>query len=209
MPTSDDEPNGAQSVVRREVHRRTIECRAHVREDGLLDIEASLLDAKSVDVRLSAKFLPAGEPLHRMTLRVAIDGDFVVREAEARTLDAPFVVCGDIAPNYDLLVGVTIGMGFLQEVRRLFRGTLGCTHLTELLPVIATTAFQASSSIPKTSNDDVGGSRRARPSAFGRCHALRLDGDTVRRYHPEFAAEPEAPKTTGASRTEDGANPGA
>lgn len=209
MSTSDAEPNGIQSIGRREVHRRTIDCRAHLRDDGLLDVEATLLDVKADDVQLIAKLLPAGEPLHRMTVRLAVDGDFVVREVEAHTLDAPFAICGSITPRYELMIGMTIGVGFLQECRRLLRGTHGCTHLTELLPVIATTAFQARSAMHKNSEDAAPGSPRTRASAFGKCHALRLDGEVVRRHHPELAIGPGASNTGETSRPEDAGTSGA
>ena len=46
------------------------------------------------------------------------------------------------ADDIDALVGLQIKAGFLREVNHRVGGTVGCTHLRELLQQMATTAFQ-------------------------------------------------------------------
>jgi len=178
----------SEAVARRPVHLRRIECAGFARDDGLFDIEGTLIDTKPVDLDLPERRIPANAPIHHMSLRLAVDRDFVIHEAVARTLEAPYGVCGRIAPAYGQLVGHRIEAGFTQKVKRLFRGIEGCSHLTELLPAIATTAFQIIwSDVENFDNSDAGGGRM-RGSPLGGCHALRLDGEVVMRHFRHMLA---------------------
>ncbi|MBN9409229.1 MAG: DUF2889 domain-containing protein [Burkholderiales bacterium] len=180
IPADDALP--VPAVGRRPVHLRRIECAGYVRDDGLFDIEGRLVDTKPYDLVLPERPLPAHEPIHQMTLRLAVDASFLIHEAEARTLDAPYGVCGRIAPDYARLVGMRIEPGFNLTVKRMFRGTQGCSHITELLPALATTAFQVIWSDTSNYDNRAGDSGRLRSSPLGGCHALRLDGEVVLRH---------------------------
>ncbi len=65
----------------------------------------------------------------------------------------------------------------------MFRGELGCTHMTELLPPMATVAFQ----MLWRGADDVTDADQPlhRNSPLGGCHALKMDGQIVRLYFPD------------------------
>lgn len=121
----------------------------------------------------------AHEAIHEMRVVVTIDGDFVIRDAVAHTLAAPYGVCGDIVPRYRRLIGERIGPGFTLFVKRLFRGEAGCTHLTELLPLIATMAYQVLFAERLATDAQTTGK-----SPLGHCHALRLDGPVVLEHFP-------------------------
>ena len=84
-----------------------------------------------------------------------------------------------IADSYDRLVGLRIGPGFTMTVKRLFRGVEGCSHMIELLPPMATTAFQILWSRPNAYGASAEGQ-----TPLGGCHALRLDGPLVARRSP-------------------------
>lgn len=177
-------------VGRRCVHTRRIVCEGFEREDGLFDIEGTLTDTKPVELNLPERVIAPGEPIHLMKVRLTIDADFVIHDADAQTLHAPYGVCGSIADSYRQLLGLRIQPGFTQIVKRKFRGALGCSHMTELLPPMATTAFQMLWSQPQTfpGAQERGGGQRASP--LGGCHALRLDGDVVRLYFPQHFLRP-------------------
>jgi hypothetical protein len=128
--------------ARRLAHTRQIVCSGYVRNDGLFDIEASLQDTKADDANLLFKTVPAGGPIHAMRLVVTIDTQFVIHAIKARTEVAPTPYCAEINAAYNALVGISLTAGFMKEVKSRVGGTLGCTHLTELLGPIATTAFQ-------------------------------------------------------------------
>ncbi|RYF61971.1 MAG: DUF2889 domain-containing protein, partial [Comamonadaceae bacterium] len=174
---------------RKLVHLRHIECAGYERGDGLFEIEGTLIDTKPTDLVLPEKPLPANTPIHRMKVCIAVDKDFVIREIRADTLDAPYRVCGRIGPAYAQLVGHRIEAGFTMKVKRMFRGIEGCSHLTELLPAMATTVFQVIwADSGNFDNSDLNGVA-SRGSPLGGCHALRLDGEVVMKYFAEAARE--------------------
>lgn len=173
---------------RRPVHLRRIACEGFLRDDGLVDIEGTLIDTKPAPFDLPDKTVPIGEPVHRMTLCLTIDRELMIVAASARTLDAPYEVCGDIVDSYRKLVGLRIEPGFVQRVKRMFRGTLGCTHLSELLPTMATTALQVMWSMHFDGPDP---SWKRGGSPLGACHALRLDGPVVLKHFRHLL--PQAP----------------
>jgi hypothetical protein len=170
---------------RRKLHLRRIFCEGFERDDGLIDIEGTLIDTKPYPLEMVEKSLAADEAIHQMTVRLTIDRQRVIHEVEAHTLASPYRVCGSIVASYKRLIGLRIEPGFTQMIKRMFRGTLGCTHLTELLPSMATTAFQILWAQPEDFGmaDEVGTQRRTSP--LDGCHALRLDGDVVRMHMPE------------------------
>ncbi|HSW19790.1 MAG TPA: DUF2889 domain-containing protein, partial [Ramlibacter sp.] len=70
---------------RREIHHRSIEMRAFVRDDGLYDVEARLVDRKPFPFqRLSSPdAVPAGQALHDLWIRMTVDGDYIVKSIVA------------------------------------------------------------------------------------------------------------------------------
>jgi hypothetical protein len=175
---------------RKLMHTRAIECKGYQREDGLWDIEAHLVDTKTYTHtrRDGGRAREPGEPVHNMWLRLTIDLDMVVRDAEAVTDNGPYAMCGDIAPNFKSLVGLKIGPGWRREIAARVGGTKGCTHLVELLGPLGTTAFQAT-----------GRAREARKSAqdahkkpyqLNSCHVYKDDGPAVLERWPQFYTGP-------------------
>ncbi len=77
-----------------------------------------------------------------MGLRITVNRDLIIREVEALTAHGPSPECKDIADTYRQLLGLRITAGFSSEVKRLFGGRFGCTHLTDLIGPLATTAMQ-------------------------------------------------------------------
>ena len=130
---------------REPVHTRRIECRGYARKDGLWDIEAQIVDTKpfSFANRDRGGMIHAGEPLHDMTVRLTLDDKLHIHAAEAVTDGSPYNYCVEINAAYQKLVGLTIGPGWNQRLKEVFGGTRGCTHITELLGPVATTAYQA------------------------------------------------------------------
>lgn len=170
---------------RRRLHLRRIICEGFARDDGLIDIEGTLIDTKPFAIEMAEKSLSADEAIHQMTVCLTIDRQRNIVDAQARTVDSPYRICGSIAKSYRQLIGLRIEPGFTQQVKRMFRGTLGCTHLTELLPPMATIAFQIQWARPDEFEAADERTTQRRTSPLGGCHALRLDGEVVRMYMPE------------------------
>ena len=168
---------------RRPVHTRHIECVGFERGDGLFDIEGSMRDTKASDADLLLKTVPAGSPVHDMRIVVTIDSKLVIRHIETHTNASPSRFCTEINDAYKSLTGLSIGAGFMKEVKSRLAGPGGCTHLTELLGPIATTAIQTLMGLRKTPSDhgdsaDGEETTRMHPMV-DTCYAWRAGGDVV------------------------------
>ena len=128
---------------REQRHLRRVSCHGFARTDGLLDIEGELIDTKDYDFPSTARgTITAGTPIHHMQVRITIDFQMTIIAAEAVTLHGPYHICPKGAENISGLVGLTIGPGWKRKVQKAIGGPKGCTHITELMGPMATTAFQ-------------------------------------------------------------------
>jgi len=141
---SDQHNDFGAAAPRKLMHTRQISCNGYQREDGLWDVEGQLADTRTwaAESRLGGAARAAGEPLHHMSLRLTLDDNFTILAAQALTQAAPYSECADISTRYAQLVGMRIEAGFSQAVKKMYRGASGCTHITDLIGPVATTALQ-------------------------------------------------------------------
>jgi len=178
---------------RRRLHDRRVAYEGYARDDGLFDIEATLVDTKDQDLTLLSGVRPAGEPVHHMRVRVTIDRDFVIHALEAHTERMPYPGdCDAIHPGYEQLVGANLVSGFRRRLHDTMGAVRGCTHITELLGYLPTAAVQTFAGLRRREDEGTG-----KPFQLDRCHALDTRGETVRRYYPKWY-RPEAPDTAAA-----------
>lgn len=175
------------TTPRKPVHLRRIHIEGFEREDGLIDIEGTLTDTKPYAIETEEKPVPADTAIHQMRVRITIDSSLTIVGAQATTLAGPYSICGDIAPVYRQLEGLHIGPGFTKTVKRLFRGVQGCSHITELLPPMATTAYQIVWAKPGSYGGADEGVLKGQSPIDG-CHALRTDGPVVMKYYAHLRA---------------------
>lgn len=175
-------------------HTRNIRCRGYLRDDGHYDIEAEMEDLSAEASSMPFVELPAGGTLHLMTIAMTLDADMVIQHIEARTHTAPTPDCAAINAAYAALKGVRIGTGFRQEVKTRLGGVRGCTHLTDLLGPLATTALQTAMSVQRDAvpwrTRIEGDQPLPRPWIIGTCHAYRLDGEAARVIWPLHRRDP-------------------
>jgi hypothetical protein len=77
MPLTPPQPREA-------IHTRAIEINGYRRADGLYDIEAHLTDTKTFgQTNYDRGYIPAGEPIHDMWLRLTIDDTMHVVDVDA------------------------------------------------------------------------------------------------------------------------------
>lgn len=181
-------------IDREELHLRRIELRGYRRQDALYDIEARITDTKSQPLKLErGTVLPAGAPLHDMWVRLVIDEDLLVHDVVAATDAAPFGICGEAVDSLAQLKGMRIGAGWTAAVKQRLGGAVGCTHLTELLIPLGTTAFQTLTQVrsarPMTMN------AQGRPTKIDSCYAYGSERDVVRHRWPEHYDGPELEDT--------------
>src|ERR1700722_14039236 len=133
----------SQPADRERLHTRSIEINGYHRADGLYDIEAHLTDTKSFgQTNSDPAHIEPGEPIHDMRLRLTLDEQMHIKAVEAVSDKTPYAMCPTAAPNFTRLIGMQIKAGFLREATHAVGGTIGCTHLRELLQQMATIAFQ-------------------------------------------------------------------
>lgn len=192
MPTSDK--TATQQDARRLMHRRAIDCDGYLREDGLWEVEARLVDTKPFLQRDQFRGNVApGTPVHDIRLRLAVDDSLVVREAETNMAATPFPTCIEVEGILQRLVGERIGRGWRETVRRKIGKLETCTHLAELLGPAVTTLFQTMSNGRRPDGGDSmdGHLGKSEPPFFiNGCHSWRTDGPIVAKVFPQFATKP-------------------
>ena len=179
-------------AARNTVHQRTIGCEGFLRDDGLWDIEAHLLDTSARRVPSDYRgTIEAGEPIHEMSVRITIDDQMLIHAAQASTDFGPNRICPAATAGFASLTGLRIGPGWIRQVKQRIGGVKGCTHLTELLRPVATTAFQTLASAGLLDEPADG-----RPPIFlDACHAYARDGALVRQRWPAFYTGPDEAQT--------------
>ena len=182
----------SQPAARKPLHTRSIVCDGFEREDGLWDIEARMEDMKhySFNNKFRGKVEP-GEPLHEMYMRLTLNDDLEVQDVEAHIDHFPFEGCPNIAVDYRKLIGAKIGIGWRRAIKERLGGRLGCTHLSEMLPVMATVAIQTMMPIimkrRKLETNAKGEAiKKSRPPMLDSCHSWASDGPNVKEFAPDF-----------------------
>ncbi|MCB1756168.1 MAG: DUF2889 domain-containing protein [Gammaproteobacteria bacterium] len=176
----------SEPVGRELLHTRKVTCAGYRRHDGLYDIEGSIVDTKSYDFdnRDRGGRIHAGEPLHEMHVRLTLDLDMVVHDAEAVTEWAPYHVCSNAAASIKNIIGLQIGPGWRGRVNRALGKATGCTHITELLGPMATTAYQTMVAEMQKRSGPADDSQP--PRQLNACFAYADDGPVVKREWPRW-----------------------
>lgn len=187
-------PLPVPAVERSPVHIRRIVCEGFERADGLYDIDGWLTDTKAFVFNAVRGPLPVGEPQHDMGLRLTIDMEFIIKDVIAVMNATPVEHCLGAAPNFSKLIGLKLTPGFNRTARNVVDGTLGCTHLIDLLGPMATTAYQTvwSKNFYKVSEQ---GDAAKKPSIINSCRGWAEDSEMVAVAYPEFYNGPPRTKS--------------
>ncbi len=173
-------------AARRHVHTRRVQVEGYLREDGLWDIEASLIDDKpyAYDDFERGRRQP-GEPVHKMSIRLTVDDALVVRDAAAAMEDVPYPTCHDVPPRVEALIGMKLGGGWRNAVRERIAKRQACTHLMELIGPAITTLFQ-SMSAKSFEERAAGKAMEQKPYFIDGCWSWRSDGPALKKFFPQF-----------------------
>jgi len=175
------------NIKRKLIHERNIQCRGYLRDDGLWDIEAHLTDEKSHNMHsVERGEIVAGDKIHDMWLRLTVDETLLIHHAEASTELAPYSICSGANPWYQKLEGKKIAPGWNLMVKKLFIGVNGCTHLTELLGVIATVSIQTIFPYLEMQKKDDEMPRKLPPGLANSCHGYNTKGEIIARFWPDL-----------------------
>ncbi len=194
--------NSATPIGRKPIHTRHVICDAFLREDGLIDVEGEMRDIAPDGTDLYFRQVAPGGPIHHMRIVMTVGTDLVIHSVRAQTHEAPSHHCREIEKAYDSLAGLEIGLGFMLGLKARVGGVKGCTHLTEMLGPMATTAIQARLGMER--HDQTWRKWRfesdepmPRPRLVDSCHTYREDGEAIqilwppnRRQESEPARQP-------------------
>lgn len=172
-------------AARKHVHTRSIEAMGFQREDGMWDVEANLRDVKTYEISNDWRgALKPGDPIHDMWVRLTIDNSFVVQAVETTMDSTPFDLCGEVGPAFQGLIGHRVGPGWNKAVRAEAGGTVGCTHLSELMRVLATVAFQTIYPLMRKELEAKLGGRR--PPILDTCRSWAANSPITKRVFPKW-----------------------
>lgn len=180
----------SKSSPRKMLHLRDITLRGYEREDGMIDVEAHMTDSKTHSLSMRDRGgLSSGEPMHDMWLRVTVDQDMTIIASEAAMDATPYNVCPGVAPNYQRLVGLNIGKGYLKGAMQRLGGVEGCTHLRELLQQVGTVAYQTMLSMRgQRRPEGMKAPRGIHPSLLNTCYSYDENGALAASYREKQPA---------------------
>jgi Protein of unknown function (DUF2889) len=166
---------------RQPAHTRQVTYTGYRREDGLWDIEATLLDTKPTPFSVPGErnWAPH-EPIHQMSIRLTVDTELVVQALQASMDNIPHADCPQALPPMDALIGARLGTGWRRAIEEKLGGVTGCAHVRELLFNMATAAFQTVAGSFESNDPQV------KPAHLDRCVSWRTDSDLVSRRYPMF-----------------------
>ena len=170
-------PNSPRELI----HTRETIFRSFRREDGLLDLEASLTDKKPQDfAHPNGMTWKAGDPIHDMWIRLTVNNQLQILDITAKINSHPLDECPESILDIKKLIGFNIGKGWRKVIDEQLGGIKGCTHIRQLLFNIANAAFQSISAEIALTNPDVA------PHFLDTCHGWDSKGHSVLKFYPKF-----------------------
>ena len=182
---------------RRPLHTRRIVFDSFARDDGLFDIEGRIIDTKAYryDEPVRGPREP-GAVVHEMFARLTVDGDLAVHDIEVSIPGAPYPTCAEAQARFRTLVGLSLASGWRRAVNERVGGTLGCTHVREMLYQMPTVAYQSLGNWSLNTAEglqSVATRVRVQPQFIDGCHSWRADGPIVAVMFPADAVPRREP----------------
>ena len=168
------------------IHQRSYETEAFDEGDGRMRVRGRLIDNKPQGLCLADG---SDLVIHDMRIDLLVDPEtFTIVAVENEMMVRPYSHCEVILPNYQALVGVSITRGYTSEIKKLFGGPNGCSHMGALLQAMGPVAVQATWSLvnlhksPESrldnSDDPEEQERRLRLNTNS-CHVWQEDGEHI------------------------------
>jgi hypothetical protein len=172
-------------VSRKLAHTRVVTCHGYRRDDDLWDIEGRIVDTKPYRFanRDRGGWIEADEALHDMSIRLTVTLELEVVDVDAVIDGSPYNYCKSAMAMARNLIGLRIAPGWTKKSKHAMGANRGCTHLTELLGPVATTAIQTIASERIRLSESAGGKRP--PSFLNSCHTYADTSPVVKLQWPE------------------------
>jgi hypothetical protein len=166
-------------------HTRVVTCHGYRRDDDLWDIEGRIIDTKPYRFKNRDRggWIESDEALHDMSIRLTVTLDLEVVDVDAVIDASPYNYCKSANAMARNLIGLRIAPGWSDKSKRAMGANRGCTHLTELLGPVATTAIQTIAS-ERIRRSESQGQRRP-PAFLNSCHTYADTSPVVKLQWPE------------------------
>jgi Protein of unknown function (DUF2889) len=118
-----------------------------------------------------------------MQLRLTVDAHRHIVAVQLAMPSTPYTHCQGVQPNFQALVGMSLGRGFKKTLRERLGGTQGCTHVLALLEVMAAAAvqtFTSSRNAPRRPGQAAPVRVFQLASLIGSCHSYAEDSPVIR-----------------------------
>ncbi|WP_250528462.1 DUF2889 domain-containing protein [Caballeronia sp. GAWG2-1] len=184
----------SEAKARTPLHERVITIGAFLRDDDLIDIEATLVDTKPVEFELGVDrpHVAPGEAIHRISVRLSVDENARIRETEVAMDATPYHCCKEVESSF-ALNGIQLGAGLMKAVRERI-GTAGnCWHASQLLPQMATVLVQANYLAMRARIDRLPPKERPAPKMLNTCVGWQDHRLHVQQDFPNFYREKNPP----------------
>lgn len=126
------------------LHTRSITVNTYEIGENRLLIEGILKDDRFFQSYFysAKKFIDPGT-IHHIIIRLKISlPEIEITDAEAEMAAIPNEICQEVKDAVTKLIGIRIKQGFTQKIRKLFGGTAGCLHMTNLIISMGSAAVQ-------------------------------------------------------------------
>lgn len=126
------------------LHTRSITVNTYEIGENILLIEGILKDDRFFPSYFysAKKFIDPGT-IHHIIIRLKISlPEIEITDAEAEMAAVPNEICQEVKDAVTKLIGIRIKQGFTQKIRKLFGGTAGCLHMTNLIISMGSAAVQ-------------------------------------------------------------------
>ncbi|HOP64670.1 MAG TPA: DUF2889 domain-containing protein [Spirochaetota bacterium] len=151
-----------------------------------------LVKGRFIEERLRPYYKLTGEkieagPLHNLEILVLVRvPDLVIEDIEVVAGTLPRGDCYEITGSLEQVKGMSIRRGFTANVKYLFEGVAGCTHLTHLLCTMAPAILQGYWAINSSKKPDIKEQRRKQDSRMAdflrdNCYTWRRDGEAYQK----------------------------
>lgn len=183
----------SEPKTRDHLHRRQITIESFKREDGLIDVEATLVDTKPDDFHVGSEGenVRGGDPIHGMSVRLSVDAHSIIRECEVSMDARPYSYCGEVSARFDL-TGIKMTGGFMKAVAERIGPADNCWHVRQMLQQMATVLVQSTYPVQRKEIDKMPPAERPTPAMVDSCVGWQSHRPHIRTDFPSAYRDPKA-----------------
>ena len=176
----------------KKVHTRNIEVTTYDYDGQRIIVEGFLRDDRFQESHVITGETVPGGVVHHMAIRLLVNcSNLLIEDVDVDLIVVPRELCRETIDCLALIKGLTITKGFTSKVKKLAGGNKGCTHLVELVQVMAPAIFQGfgAHQTQKPSNVDPDRAQMILQFLVNTCRVWREDGPIVEMLKKKLSME--------------------